>query len=75
MFCYELKVDGMKCGMCEAHVNDLIRKEYNNAKKVKSNHKNNLTSFCIKETINEEELKKKVENLGYRVKEIVVWEK
>ena len=75
MFCYELKVEGMKCGMCEAHVNDLIRKEYINARKVKSNHKKNLTKFCIKESINEDELRMKVENLGYRVKEIKVEEK
>ena len=22
----EIEIDGMKCGMCEAHVNDLFRK-------------------------------------------------
>ena len=27
-----VKVDGMMCGMCEAHVNDAIRREMNNGK-------------------------------------------
>lgn len=26
MIKYTLKIDGMKCGMCEAHVCDIIRK-------------------------------------------------
>ena len=26
MYKYLLHIDGMMCGMCEAHVNDLIRK-------------------------------------------------
>ena len=25
---YTLKIDGMMCGMCEAHMNDLIRKNF-----------------------------------------------
>ena len=28
MLKYTLKVDGMACGMCEAHVNDAVRKAY-----------------------------------------------
>lgn len=35
---YKLKVDGMACSMCEAHVNDCIRNNFK-VKKVKSNHK------------------------------------
>lgn len=30
-----LKIDGMMCGMCEAHMNDLIRKNFK-VKKVTS---------------------------------------
>ena len=33
-----LKVDGMMCGMCEAHMNDLIRKNFK-VKKVTSSAK------------------------------------
>ncbi len=75
MFYYEIEIDGMKCGMCEAHVNDLIRKEYNNAKRVKSSHKKNLTSFCIKDSIDTDKLKEKIESLGYRVYKITIEEK
>ena len=39
MYTYILTIEGMKCGMCEAHINDLIRKEIKSAKKIKSNHK------------------------------------
>ena len=31
---YTVKVDGMQCGMCEAHVNDTVRKAFPNVKKV-----------------------------------------
>ena len=34
-----LKIEGMMCGMCEAHINDLIRREFK-VKKVSSSHIN-----------------------------------
>ena len=34
-----LKIDGMMCGMCEAHMNDLIRKNFK-VKKIKINEIN-----------------------------------
>ena len=34
---YTVKVDGMQCGMCEAHVNDAVRKALP-VKKVTSSH-------------------------------------
>ena len=40
-----LKIDGMMCGMCEAHVNDAIRKIIPNAQKVKSSHTKGKSSF------------------------------
>ena len=33
-----IKIDGMACGMCEAHVNDALRKVIK-AKKITSSHK------------------------------------
>ena len=33
-----LEIEGMACPMCEAHMNDAIRKLYPDAKKVKSSH-------------------------------------
>lgn len=32
-----VKVEGMRCGMCESHVNDLVRRNFN-VKKVTSSH-------------------------------------
>ena len=37
MFRTVVKIDGMMCGMCEAHINDAIRRNFN-VKKVKSSH-------------------------------------
>lgn len=38
-----LKIDGMMCGMCEAHMNDLIRKNFK-VKKVTSSAKDGRDS-------------------------------
>ena len=36
-----LKIDGMMCGMCESHMNDLIRKNFQ-VKKVTSSAKDGI---------------------------------
>lgn len=41
-----LNVDGMMCGMCEAHVNDIVRKT-TKIKKVKSSHKKKETIIIM----------------------------
>ena len=38
MYKTTLKIDGMMCSMCEAHINDVIRKNMKEAKKVSSSH-------------------------------------
>ena len=38
-----LKVEGMHCGMCEAHVNDAVRKAVPEVKSVKSSHEKGET--------------------------------
>ena len=37
-----LKIEGMMCSMCEAHINDVIRKAVPGAKKVSSSHAKKL---------------------------------
>lgn len=37
MIKYVVSVDGMQCGMCEAHVNDAVRQAFP-VKKVRSSH-------------------------------------
>ena len=39
-----LKIDGMACGMCESHINDVIRNNFD-VKKVSSSHKDKKTEI------------------------------
>ena len=61
----EVKIDGMMCGMCEAHMNDAIRRVLPGAKKVKSSHKKGLTTFQSEEPVDEQLIKNVVEETGY----------
>ena len=63
---YIVGVEGMKCGMCESHINDLIRKEFN-VEKVKSSRKLNQTIIESKCFININDIKKAINNSGYNV--------
>ena len=38
MFKNTAKIEGMMCGMCEAHISDTIRKTFPKAKKVSASH-------------------------------------
>ena len=60
-----LKIDGMMCGMCEAHINDTIRKIYPGAKKVASSRKKGETTFLLDETPDEEKIKAAITETGY----------
>ncbi len=62
-----LKIDGMMCGMCEAHVNDAIRKTVPDAKKVKSSHSRGESSFVSETIPNAAEVKAEIEKTGYTV--------
>lgn len=66
MYKITLGVDGMMCGMCEAHVNDQIRKNYK-VKKVNSSHSKNETVIIAKEEISKEALDKAIEETGYKL--------
>lgn len=63
-----LKIDGMKCGMCEAHINNAIRK-LDGIKKVSSSHKTGLVKVII---LNEniEDIKYSIEKEGYKILDI-----
>lgn len=64
-----LTVDGMMCGMCEAHMNDAIRKNFN-VKKVTSSHVKKETVIIASDKLDEEKLCAVVAELGYELKEI-----
>ena len=60
-------IEGMMCGMCEAHVNDAVRKAFD-VKKVTSSHKKNETVIISEKEITEEELHKVIDPTGYELK-------
>lgn len=61
-----INVEGMKCGMCEAHVNDAVRKAAY-VKSVKSSHKGNLTKILCEDDIDVELITSAIKALGYNV--------
>ena len=66
---YTLKIDGMMCGMCEAHVNDVIRRNFK-IKKVTSSHSKNQATIISESLLDEELLKNKIGETGYKVLDI-----
>ncbi len=61
-----LKIDGMYCSMCEAHINDVIRENFK-VKKVSSSHSKGECEIISERPLDREEVKKAVGNTGYRV--------
>lgn len=60
-----MKIDGMMCGMCEAHVSDAIRKAISEAKKVSASRSKKEASFLTEEPVNAEMLKSAIDATGY----------
>ena len=60
-----LKIDGMMCSMCEAHINDVIRKAVPSAKKVSASHRSGEASFLTEAAVDESILKDAVAATGY----------
>lgn len=71
MYEIHMKVEGMHCGMCEAHVNDAVRKAAPAAKKVASSAPKGETTY-ISEADCSEAVKAAIEDLGYHVGEVTV---
>lgn len=62
-------IDGMMCSMCESHINDAVRREFK-VKKVTSSHTKKQTVILTEKPIDEEKLRKVIDNTGYRVTSI-----
>ena len=58
-------VDGMMCGMCEAHIADTIRAAFPDAKKVKASRAHGEATFITESGVDEARLKKAVDDTGY----------
>ena len=61
-----IEVDGMMCGMCEAHVNEAIRKAIP-VKKVSSSHTHGETIILTEGTPDSEKIRKAIDETGYTV--------
>ncbi len=61
-----LRIDGMMCSMCEAHINDAVRNSFK-VKKVTSSHKKGITEIISETAVNFEELKAVIEKTGYKL--------
>ena len=60
-----LKIDGMMCGMCEAHICDAIRKAVPAAKKVSASRGKKEASFLTEEAVDTAGLKAAIDATGY----------
>lgn len=59
-------IDGMVCGMCEAHINEAVRNAFR-VKKVTSSHTKKQMIILAEQDIPERELKSTVAKAGYDV--------
>lgn len=62
-----LKVEGMRCGMCEAHVNDAVRRSVM-VKRVKASHAKGEVLVVAETADAEQEVRAAIEAQGYRVR-------
>ena len=65
-----LKIDGMMCGMCEAHICDTIRKAVPSAKKVSASRGKKEATFLTEDPVDSESLKAAVNATGYTCLEV-----
>lgn len=65
------KIDGMMCGMCEAHCKDAVRQAFPNAKKISASASSGDLEFTIQENLPipvlKHELKTKLDSIGYKL--------
>ena len=57
-------IEGMACGMCEAHINEAVRNAFQ-VKKVTSSHTKKQTVIIAEKNIPDQELKNVVAKAGY----------
>lgn len=59
-----LKIDGMMCGMCESHINDVIRRSFP-VKKVTSSHSKGESVVLSEQPLDEQKLRAAIAETGY----------
>ena len=66
-----VKIDGMMCGMCEAHVSDVIRSKFN-IKKVSASHSKGQAVILSDGPLDEAALRKAIGDTGYTVTDVTL---
>ena len=61
-----VKIEGMACGMCEAHIKDTIRAAVPAARKLRASHAAGEAVFLCDEMPEEAALQAAIDNTGYR---------
>ena len=61
-----LRVDGMMCGMCESHINDVVRKTAR-VNKVTSSHTKGETVILSEQPLDQQALRDAIAATGYTV--------
>ncbi|MDE5820258.1 MAG: cation transporter [Lachnospiraceae bacterium] len=61
-----VEIEGMACGMCEAHINEAVRNAFQ-VKKVTSSHTKKQTVIIAEKDIPEQGLKDAIAKTGYEV--------
>ncbi len=64
---YILRIEGMACGMCEAHICETIRRTCPEAKKVSASHGKGEATFLSERPVDENALRAAVDATGYRL--------
>ena len=66
MIQYTIAVEGMACSMCEAHINDAVRKAFP-VKKVTSSRSKKETTVLTETELDEDALRAAISATGYEV--------
>ena len=70
-YVYILTIKGMRCGMCEAHIDNQIRNNFK-VKKVSSNRYKNETIIISLDILDEEKIKSVIKMTGYDLVDITL---
>ncbi len=60
-----LKIEGMMCSICEAHISDAIRKAVPSAKKVTASRSKKEASFLTEDSVDAGLLRSTIDATGY----------
>ena len=62
-------VEGMSCAMCEAHINEAVRKSFS-VRKVTSSRRKGVTEILSDAPLDVEALRKAIDGTGYALREV-----